>query len=225
MRIGILGCDAIRAEIESVTAGEHDVVFREYIEFGLHIRPDELRKVILEKLAGLEGMVDVVFLGYGYCQSLKDIKGQVRVPVIMLEYEDCIAAMLTTERYHSEKKNGGITWFYPAGWAKNGMPGMVRLFDLDCMSGEGYQPEYFLKMMFDGFTRCLFIETGAGDTEACRCHSEKFAQTLCLRHEHMVGSLDLMREAWSKTKALALELEGSGAIDPTGFGADPITSR
>lgn len=225
MRIGILGCDAIRDEIEKVTAGERDVVFREYIEFGLHIRPDELRTVILEKLAKLEGEVDVVFLGYGYCQSLKDIKSEVKVPVIMLEFEDCIAAMLTTERYHSEKKNGGITWFYPSGWAKNGMPGMIRLFDLDCMCEEGYQPEYFLKMMFDGFSRCLFIETGVGDTEACQCHSEKFAQTLCLRHERTVGSLDLMREAWSKAKALAVEIEQRVPAAPGQTGLDPMAAR
>jgi hypothetical protein len=207
VRIGILGCDAIKDELELVTAGDPDVVYREYLEFGLHLRPDDLKKAILEKLQHLEGQVDVVFLGYGYCQSLKDIKEQVRVPVVMLEYEDCIAAMLTTERYHSEKKNGGITWFYPAGWAKNGMPGIVRLFDLDCMSAEGYAPEYFLKMMFDGFSRCLFIETGAGDTPSCRCHSEHFANALQLRHESTMGSLDLMRDAWSQVRCVASSMK------------------
>jgi hypothetical protein len=151
--------------------------------------------------------VEVVFLGYGYCQSLKDIKEQVRVPVVMLEYEDCIAAMLTTERYHYEKKNGGITWLYPAGWAKSGMPGIIRLFDLDCASAEGYAPEYFLKMMFDGFSRCLFIETGVGDTPTCRCHSEQFANALQLRHDNTMGSLDLMREAWSQVKSLTSNME------------------
>lgn len=201
MRIAILGCDAIRRELEMVTSGEPEVVHREYLEFGLHLRPEELKKAIIDKLSSLHTEADVVFLGYGYCQALKDIQKLVTIPVVMLEYEDCIAAMLTTERYHSEKHNGGITWFYPAGWAVNGMPGMVRLFELDCMAEEGYEPEYFLKMMFDGFSRCLFIDTGIGCAEQCKSHSEEFALALGLRHECTHGSLDHIREAWARAKA------------------------
>jgi hypothetical protein len=203
MRIGILGCDAIRNEIEIATANDPDVVYREYLEFGLHLHPDDLKNTILRKLESLPVEVDALFLGYGYCQALKDIPKLTKIPVVMLEHEDCIAALITTERYHHEKNNGGITWFYPAGWAVNGMPGIIRLFNLDCKAVEGYAPEYFLKMMFDGFSRCLFIDTGIECAEKCRENSEQFAQTLNLRHESIVGSLELIREAWSKTKALA----------------------
>jgi hypothetical protein len=205
MRIGILGCDAIRNELEIVTAGDPDVVYREYLEFGLHLRPDDLKKVILDKLDSLPPDLDVLFLGYGYCQALQGLPGQVSVPVVMLEYEDCIAAVLTNERYHHEKKNGGITWFYPAGWAVDGMPGMVKLFRLD--SVEGYPPEYFLKIMFDGFSRCLFIDTGIECSEQCRHNSERLAGTLGLRHECTKGSLDLIRDAWQKAKEKAAEVE------------------
>lgn len=209
MRIGILGCDAIRKELEIVTADDPDVVYREYLEFGLHLHPDDLKKAIVEKLSSLPTPVDVVFLGYGYCQALKGIQLEVEVPVVMLEYEDCIAAMITTDRYHQEKNNGGITWFYPAGWAINGMPGIVRLFNLDCMESEGYAPDYFLKMMFDGFNRCLFIDTGIDCSEECRKNSECFATSLGLRHECTKGSLDLIREAWVSTKKAAAEIERS----------------
>jgi hypothetical protein len=207
MRIGILGCDAIRKELEIVTADDPDVVYREYLEFGLHLEPDELRKVILEKLNAVPSDLDVVFLGYGYCQALQGLPQQVTVPVVMLEYEDCIAAMLTTDRYHREKNNGGITWFYPAGWAVNGMPGIVKLFHLD--SAEDYAPEYFLKMMFDGFSRCLFIDTGIDCADECRKNSEQFACTLGLKHECMSGSLELIREAWANAKRTAAEIERS----------------
>src|SRR5512145_1047855 len=114
MRIGVLGCDAIRNELEIIIANDPDVVYREYLEFGLHLRPDELKQTILEKIRSLPVDVDVLFLGYAYCQALKGLPELVDVPVVMIEHEDCIAAMLTTERYHHEKKNGGITWFYPA---------------------------------------------------------------------------------------------------------------
>jgi Protein of unknown function (DUF1638) len=214
MRIGIIGCDAIKSEIEMVSSGDPDVVYREYLEFGLHLQPEELKKVILEKLNSLPSDLDVVFLGYGYCQALQGLPKQVKVPVVMLEYEDCIAAMLTTERYHAEKNNGGITWFYPAGWAVNGMPGMIKLFHLD--TAEGYAPEYFLKMMFDGFSRCLFIDTGIDCTEQCHKNSEQFAGVLGLRHECTKGSLQLIRDAWLETKLKAAEIErarSAGQLD------------
>jgi hypothetical protein len=205
MGVAILGCDAIRNEIEIVTAGDQDVVYREYLEFGLHLEPTNLKKVILEKLNSLPDGVDVVFLGYGHCQALQGLPEQVEVPVVMLEYEDCIAAILTSERYHSEKKNGGVTWFYPAGWAVNGMEGMVRLFHLD--SVEGYAPDYFLRIMFDGFSRCLFIDTGIDCADMCEKNSKEVANILGLRHERTVGSLDAVRAAWEQAKELAHALE------------------
>lgn len=205
MRIGILGCDAIKNELEMVIGDDPHVVHKEYLEFGLHLEPDVLKKKILEKLNSLPSDLDVVFLGYGYCQALQGIPKMVDVPVVMLEYEDCIAAMLTTERYHAEKKNGGVTWFYPAGWAVNGMPGMIKLFHLDSI--QEYPPEYFLKMMFDGFSRCLFIDTGIECREQCHRNSECFAGVLGLKHECTHGSLDLIRDAWLRTKDLGMEIE------------------
>jgi hypothetical protein len=206
-KIGILGCDAIRNEIEIVTANDPDVVYREYLEFGLHLHPDDLKNTIMRKLESLPVEVDALFLGYGYCQALKDIPKMTSIPLVMLEFEDCIAALITTEKYHHEKNNGGITWFYPAGWAVNGMPGMIRLFNLDCKAVEGYAPEYFLKMMFDGFSRCLFIDTGIECAEQCRKNSEDFGRILHLKHECIQGSLDLIRDAWIRTKTKAGETE------------------
>ncbi|MGE5379265.1 MAG: DUF1638 domain-containing protein, partial [Candidatus Saccharibacteria bacterium] len=207
MRIGILGCDAIKDELELITAGEPDVVLREYLEFGLHLHPDELKKAIMDKISQLEGKVDLLFLGYAHCQALKGLPQQVKLPVVMLEQEDCIASLLSTERYHAEKKKGGITWFYPAGWAKYGMPGVINLFELNRVNTDEYDPNFFLKLMFDGFSRCLFIETGVGDAPTCRCHSQQFARNLNLEHEETVGSLHLLLEAWNNTKALAAEME------------------
>ncbi len=181
------------------------MVYREYLEFGLHLHPDDLRKVILEKIGSLPVELDALFLGYGHCQTLKGLPSSVELPIVMLEYEDCIAALITTERYHHEKNNGGVTWFYPAGWAVSGMPGIVRLFNLDCKSEEGYTPEYFLNIMFDGFSRCLFIDTGIEHTEQCFKNSEMFGQALGLRHECIKGSLDIIRDAWLSTKAKAAE--------------------
>ena len=204
MRIAILACDAIREEIEEVTKDDPDIVYREYLDFGLHIYTTELMERIMERLSTMEGRFDAVFLGYAYCQTLKGMPAKVNVPLVMLEYEDCIAAMLSEDEYRREKRSGGITWFYPAGWARNGPEGLVKLFKLDSMNGEGYEPLFFMKMMFDGFTRVLFIDTGAGDIPASEAKSKELACMLCMKHERRKGSVQAIREAVQRTKYLAI---------------------
>jgi len=86
MGIAIIGCAAIRNELEIVTAGDPDVVHREYLEFGLHLEPEDLRRTIMEKLESLPPGADVVFLGYGHCQTLQGLPERTDVPVVMLEY-------------------------------------------------------------------------------------------------------------------------------------------
>jgi hypothetical protein len=205
MRIAVLACGAIKDEVEKVIGDDPDFVQREYLDFGLHIHPSELRLKIEEKLRELEGRYDAVFLGYAHCQCLKGIPARVKVPTIMLETEDCIAAFLTPQGYQAQKKSGGITWFYPTGWAKDGVAGMVRLFNLDSAKDSGYEPEYFLHLMFDGFSRCLFIDTGAGDIPVSERHSEELADLLHLKHERCHGTLAHIEEAVRRTKELATQ--------------------
>jgi len=203
-KIAILACDALRKEIDSLTQGDSWVVSKEYLEFGLHLCPMDLKDAIVEKLARLDGKVDAIFLGYGVCQALKEVPLVTKTPTIMIEAEDCIAALLTPERYHLEKKNGGITWFYPAGWSDYGVQGLVQLFHLDTVRDENYPPEYFLRLLFDGFRRCLFIDTGMEGAEKCRENSELLASRLELAHDEAPGSLDMIRAAWERTKEAAL---------------------
>lgn len=202
-KIAILACDALRKEIDTMTQGESWIVSKEYVEFGLHLCPTDLKEVIAEKLSRLDGKVDAIFLGYGVCQALKDIPQGTRTPTVMIEAEDCIAALLSPERYHLEKKNGGITWFYPAGWADYGIEGIYQLFHLDSVKDENYPPEFVLRMLFDGFRRCLFIDTGMEGQDRCRANSELLASKLELAHAEAPGSLDIMKTAWERTKEVA----------------------
>lgn len=216
MRIAILGCDAIRDEIEQVTMDDPDIVHREYLDFGLHIYTDELLRQIQERLAAMEGQYDAVFLGYGHCQTLKGLPATVNVPLVMLEYEDCISAMLPEGEYHREKRSGGITWFYPSGWARNGTEGLVKLFKLDSLRDQGYEPVFFLKMMFEGFTRVLFIDTGAGDTASSENQSKELACMLCMKHERREGTLQAISDAMIRTKELARNRSASRTLEGIG---------
>ncbi|MGD1060533.1 MAG: DUF1638 domain-containing protein [Methanomassiliicoccales archaeon] len=202
MRIAIVACEALKEEIEWIVAGDPDFVQREYLDFGLHLYPDELKHEILNRLGALEGKVDAVFLGFAHCQALKGLPKAVSVPTVMLETEDCLAAFLGEDVYSKEKHNGGITWFYPTGWARRGPDGIVKLFHLDSARDQGYEPEYFLKIMFTGFKRCMYIDTGVAQ-DGCRETTQALAQQLKLQYVEKQGTLNAIREAVLLTKVVA----------------------
>jgi hypothetical protein len=68
----------------------------------------------------------VVFLGYGYCQSLKGFDEEFDFPVILPQVDDCIALLLTPERYAEEIKKEVGTWFMTPGWAEVGAEMVIK---------------------------------------------------------------------------------------------------
>ncbi|OPY33410.1 MAG: hypothetical protein A4E32_00696 [Methanomassiliicoccales archaeon PtaU1.Bin124] len=203
IRIGVIGCDVIKRELEKVVANDPDVVHKEYLEYGLHIYPDDLKQKVIEKVNSLQGKVDAVLLGYAICQSLRGITEIVKVPSVMLEGDDCIATILTPQGYEAEKRKCVGTWFSSPGWAEVGIDGAVKELHLDSMVQEGYDPMFFMKMMFEGYQRVLFIDTDVGEKERFESLSRDFADRLELRYEERGASLHLFEKALQSTKALA----------------------
>jgi hypothetical protein len=220
LRIGVVGCDVIKRELEKVVGNDADVVHKEYLEYGLHIYPENLKAAVVEKVNALEGKVDAVFLGYAICQSLRGITKELRVPTIMLEGDDCIATILSPLGYVEEKKQCTGTWFSSPGWAEVGVDGAIKELHLDSMMQEGYDPMYFMKMMFEGYQRVLFIDTGVGERDMWEEKSKDFANRLELRYEARNASLELFEQAFQATKELARKV----AAERTASGIDEMAS-
>lgn len=205
IRIGIVACDILKREIDKITLDDPDIVHKEYLEFGLHTYPEKLKFTVMDKVNSLEGKVDAVFLGYAICQSLKGVINELRVPAVMLEGDDCIATFLTPMGYAEEKRKCTGTWFNTPGWADLGIKGCIKELHLDSAMDQGYEPMYFMRMMFTGYSRCLFIDTGVEDKEHYESLSKDFAREMELRHESRDCSLDLLVEALESAKRLARE--------------------
>lgn len=209
----------MKREIDLITEGDADIVHKEYLEFGLHCQPDKMKFTVIDKVNSLEGKVDAVLLGYAICQSLKSVTNEMRVPTVMLEGDDCIATLLTPMGYAEEKRKCTGTWFNSPGWAELGKKGCIKELHLDALVDQGYEPEYFLKALFTGYSRCLFIDTGVGERDRHEQLSRDFAQELELRHENRGCSLDLLEVAYRETKKLAssvTEEKGSGRAEGNG---------
>ena len=189
VKVGIVACEIFKHELEMLTEGDPDIVFKEYLEFGLHIYPEDLRTTVIQKLDSLKGKVDAVFLCYGACSSLGDITSRTKVPTISLPVDDCIAALLTPEGYAEEKRKCAGTWFASPGWAELGKEGVVKYLHLDCLQDEGYDPDVFFKMMFVNYSRGMYVDTGVPGSEGFEQLSEKFAQEMQVKHECRKGTL------------------------------------
>jgi len=201
MKIGIVACNVLKGEIEFLTKDDPDFVHREYLEFALHEDAQNMKRVITKTVNELEGKVDAVLLGYAICQSLKDIPSELKVPTVMLPGADCVDALLGTEEYNKEKKKCIGTWFSTPGWAVEGVDGLIKAFHLD--SAEGYEPQFFLDMMFESYERCLYIDTGIGKSKEYAEMSQDLADQLKLRLEcRSCSGLRAIEDAITNVKKL-----------------------
>jgi hypothetical protein len=201
MRIGIVACEVLKHEIEFFTKDDPDFVHREYLKFALHEDAQNMKKIILEKTKELEGKVDALLLGYAVCQSLENVTDEMNIPAVMLPGADCIDALLGPEEYKAEKKKCVMTWFSSPGWAEVGRDGFIEQFRLNTV--EGYDPQFFLDLMFESYERYLFINTGVGDEELSLRNSKEFADSLKLRLETRPCSLVRIEDAVQQVKMIA----------------------
>lgn len=201
MKIAVIACETFRQELDKVLGDDPDIIYKEYVEFGLHEYPQELKAAIIEKVNAWEGKADAVLLGYGICQSLKDIEKELRVPTIKLPADDCIGVLLTPDEYARERKICAGTMFatpFFADWGKEYFEkDMKRKMKTDTLD---FDIDYILGLLFNGYERVLFVDTGVGDRDELLAKSKRFAADLKLRHESREGTLEVLRESWHRVK-------------------------
>ncbi|OPY32444.1 MAG: hypothetical protein A4E32_01025 [Methanomassiliicoccales archaeon PtaU1.Bin124] len=203
MRIAIVACDTFKRELEELTHDDDDFVYHEYLEFGLHEFPKELKVAVIEKVNSLEGKVDAVLLGYGTCQSLKDIEKELKVPTVTFHEDDCIGVFLTQDEYNLERKKCAGTFYAIPYFAEMGMDFFTKNWEKRMGdAAKEIDINQIVRFMFDGYSRSLYVHT-TGDREHYECCAKKFADDLSLRHESRDGTLKVMKDAIEQVKELA----------------------
>ena len=206
MKIGIISCETFERNLEPLIKDDPDIVHKEYLQFGLHEYPEELKKAVIEKVNALEGKVDAVLLGYGICNSLKDITKQLNVPTIQLRGDDCIGVLITPEEYALERRKCAGTMYHTPYFALMNREWFEKKMRTQMPNYEemGITLDWFMQKMFDGYSRVLFIDDGLGDIEKYLTLSRQFADELGFRHECRLGTPEILEECLAMTKELAL---------------------
>lgn len=206
MRIGVIACDMIKSELARLIATDPDITEVVYLESVLHIHPEKMRDAVVEQIESLEGHVDAVFLGYGYCQSLKGIEERVSVPTVLPPYDDCIQLLLTPERYRVLIDQEVGTWFMSPGWADVSAQMVIRELRLERALKYGRDPMEMAKRLFTHYRRGVFFNTGAtGDElDTARKSARKFCEDFSLRFEEIdCPESPILAEQLERTRRLA----------------------
>jgi hypothetical protein len=204
-RIGIVACETFERGLEFLTRDADDIAYKEYLEFGLHEWPEELKKAVVDKVNALEGKVDAVLLGYGICNSLRDITKEMRVPTVQLVGDDCIGVLITPEEYERERKVCAGTMYHTPYFAKMGREWFEKRMrtQLPNFDELGLTVDWFMERLFDGYSRVLFIDDGLGEIDQFERMSQQFAAELKLRYERRCGTLELLADGLARTRAMA----------------------
>lgn len=214
MKIGVIACDIMKRELDRVLRQFPEVTEVIYQGSGLHVHPADLKQKIKERIEPIKSEVDVIFLGYGFCQSLKGIEEEFDLPVVFPQVDDCISILFTPERREEEIEKEAGTWFMTPGWAEAGAEMIFKGLQTDRLKKLGIDPLEVAKELFTAYKQGIYIDTGVGDddyfigkaAEFCGCFGltlKKTAANSRILEETLEKCRDLgeISEMLSKTKA------------------------
>jgi hypothetical protein len=194
MKIGVVACEIMRHELEHLLPSFPEVSDVIFLEAALHCSLDRMRATVLEKMRSLQDSVDVIFLGYGFCRSMRGIEDEMEIPVVMPQMDDCIQILMTPQKYATEIRKEVGTWFMSPGWAEIGADMVIKELKLDRAVRYGKDPLEMAKRLFVTYRRGLCLDTGVGDHERFMAQAKQFCELFQLAMEKTEGTLDILRQ-------------------------------
>jgi hypothetical protein len=183
VKLGVVACDIIKRELEPLLAELPELTEVVWLESALHCVPRAMRERIEAEVRAMGARVDAVFLGYGYCNSLKGIEASFDFPVVLPQVDDCLSLLLGPERYAEEVRKEVGTWFMSPGWAEIGVEMVIKNLHLERVRKMGKDPVEMAKRLFTHYRRALLIDTGVGDPDHMLARAEDFCRVFGLALE------------------------------------------
>lgn len=166
----------------------------EVLDFGLHLRPADLKIALQAKIDEASQHADVLLLGYGLCSmaiiGLKATTATLVIPRV----DDCIAIFLgSCEAYKAQTKNEPGTYYLTKGWIEVG----DNLFEEHKRMIEKFgekKAQRITQLMLRNYKRLGFINTGQYEIEHYRTYTQDKAREFGLRFEEIQGSFALVQK-------------------------------
>src|ERR1043166_6848724 len=131
-------------------------VIAETLDFGLHLRPKELKKSLQEKIDIASQDTDVLLLGYGLCSMAVVGLHATTAHLVIPRVDDCIAIFLGSRNaYREQAQKAPGTYYLTKGWIEVGDTPFTEYQRLIQKYGEA-KAKWMIQLMLKNYTRLGF---------------------------------------------------------------------
>jgi hypothetical protein len=164
------------------------------LDFGLHVNPRELKRVLQETVNRVGSGVDTILLGYGLCSMAVVGLEATDCTLVVPKLDDCIAIFLGSgEAYQQQARKEPGTYYLTKGWIEAGDSPFEEYDRLVEQYGEK-KARWLMDQMLKNYTRLALINTGQCEMDRYREYSRCTAERFGLRYEEITGSDELVKK-------------------------------
>lgn len=210
MNLKLISCEVFQPEFEQAVKQRESNLSVEFVPFGLHEKPDELRTELQARIdAVAEGVYAAILIGYCLCsRAVVGITAR-HTPLVLPRAHDCITVLLgSRQKYDEEFSREPGTYYYSPGWverykSRDGNPygaptqntAAQRRFE-EYVAKYGEDNAQFLMEVESAWTthysRAAFINTNVGDIPSYRDFVQKIAADNKWKFEEIQSDLGLI---------------------------------
>jgi hypothetical protein len=189
--IRVIACATVIEEMQPLMPSG---MTSEKLDFGLHVRPEELKTRLQKAVDEIETSIYYVVLGYGLCsQAVVGLKSD-RCTLIIPRVDDCIGIFLgSAEAYRQQSRLAPGTYYLTKGWLEAGDTPFSEHDDLIRRFGQE-KAARITGQMLKNYTRLALIDTGQYGLDQYRQTAKGYARRFSLRFEEIPGSLSLLKK-------------------------------
>lgn len=234
MRLCAISCEVFARECCRAAAYSPHIVDLDFLPFGLHDRPDDLRTRLQQEIdAAATKAYDYILLVYGLCS--RGTAGVIarKIPLVIPRAHDCITLLLgSRQRYEEEFGRHPGTYYFSPGWIERKEGEVIqgnyeavkermlieRFYEYAEKFGED-NARYLVeqeRQWLSYYDRAALIDTGLGDLEKYRDFTRRIAEERGWAYEELAGNTRLIDSLfwgeWNDAEFLVVE-PGSRTIE------------
>jgi len=213
----VISCNVMWREISYYAALSPNAFRLQFLSWGLHTDPDQLRAELQQAVDATEDGFDAIILGYGLCSNgVQGIKAR-GTKLVITRGHDCITCFLgSKERYREYFDENPGTYWYTPGWIENHLaPGQERYEESYQQYLEQFgedNAQYLMDMEQDWFrkyTTAAYIDLGVGSTKEHEEYTQDCAEWLKWKFDKIEGDAGLivrmLNGEWNDKEFLIVE--------------------
>jgi hypothetical protein len=213
----VIACNVMWREVCYYAALSPHSFRLEFLSWGLHTEPDQLRAALQRSIDATEDGFDAIILGYALCSNGVDCIIARQTRLVITRAHDCMTCFLgSKERYRDYFDANPGTYWYTPGWIENHLaPGQERYEKTYRQYVEKFgedNAQYLMDMEQDWFrkyTTAAYVDLGVGSTKEHEEYTRRCADWLKWRFDRLEGDagliVSMLNGDWSDTDFLIVE--------------------